>query len=330
MDLSIIIPVYNSEEYLDDCLKSVINQTVNSKEVIIVNDGSTDSSKEIIKKYSDNYEFIKVITKKNQGVSIARNDALKIAKGEYIAFVDSDDIIYENMFDEMVTLAKKNCADIVECDYQRFRADEDVVYDYENCNSINVLYEKKALIEFLNFNIKGYLCTKIYKRKNIIENKIKFLNFNCFEDMMFNLEAFNNCNTYVKINKDFYKYRIVDTSLSCKINENHIKIYSIQMKIWNNYIDLFANNEIKDDINIFKIKTFVTLIIWFFNSKKEIFIVDNYKNLLKKNYTEFTLIDILKNNKLSKGFKGVYLLYKFKIYDLVYKYYLIKIKFNRK
>ncbi|HHD2769861.1 TPA: glycosyltransferase, partial [Clostridium perfringens] len=295
MDLSVIIPVYNSEKYLNDCLKSVVNQTIKSKEIIIINDGSTDGSEKIIKNYTNKYEFIKVINKENQGVSLARNDALKVARGEYIAFVDSDDIVDKNMFNEMVTLAKENGADIIECDYQRFKEDEEITYNYENSKDIYILQGKEALAEFLNFNIQGYLCNKIHKRENIVENKIEFLNFDCFEDMMFNLESFNNCNKYIKINKDFYKYRSVDSSLSSNINKKHIEIYSIQMKLWNSYIENLQDDFINDDINIFKIKTFVTIIIWFFNLKKNSSVTTEYEDIIKTNYPNFKSIYILKN-----------------------------------
>lgn len=116
--LSIIVPVYNVEKYIERCLNTLVNQTLQDIEIIIVNDGSTDKSKEIIKKYLKKYsEKIQYYEKENGGLSSARNFGLNYAKGEYIAFLDSDDYVELNMYEEMFNLAKEENADMVECDF---------------------------------------------------------------------------------------------------------------------------------------------------------------------------------------------------------------------
>ena len=99
--ISVIIPIYNVEKYLTKCIESVINQTYKNLEIILVNDGSTDNSKEIIDKYSSIDSRIKVINKKNGGLSDARNVGIELAKGEYITFLDSDDWIELNMYEKL-------------------------------------------------------------------------------------------------------------------------------------------------------------------------------------------------------------------------------------
>lgn len=115
--VSIIIPVYNVEKYLEACIKSAINQTYPNIEVILIDDGSTDSSGNICDSYALNDSRIKVIHKHNQGLSAARNDGLDISKGEYVFFLDSDDYLNENAISVMVDKISKNNADIVMCGY---------------------------------------------------------------------------------------------------------------------------------------------------------------------------------------------------------------------
>lgn len=119
--VSIIVPVYNVESYLDECLTSLVNQSLNDIKIIIVNDGSTDSSQKIIDKYALRYpEKIMALNKENGGLASARNFGLQYAQGEYVGFVDSDDYVDVNMYNEMYNLAIKNNADLVVCDLEYF------------------------------------------------------------------------------------------------------------------------------------------------------------------------------------------------------------------
>ena len=118
MKVSVIIPVYNVENYIEKCLESVINQTIDEIEIIVVNDGSTDLSKERINKYLNKYkDKIKYLEKENGGLSSARNYGMKFATGEYIAFLDGDDYIELDAYQKMYEKAKEENADMVECDF---------------------------------------------------------------------------------------------------------------------------------------------------------------------------------------------------------------------
>ena len=118
--ISVIVPIYNVEKYLAKCIDSIINQTLTNIEIILVNDGSTDNSRKIIDKYDKKDSRIKVIHKKNGGQGSARNAGLDIAKGEYIGFVDSDDWIDSNMYENLYNAAISNNADIVVCNRKVF------------------------------------------------------------------------------------------------------------------------------------------------------------------------------------------------------------------
>ena len=116
--VSIIVPIYNVEMYIEKCLETLVNQTLKDIEIILVNDGSKDSSAEIAKKYLEKYpEKIIYLEKENGGLSDSRNYGLPHAKGEYIAFLDSDDYVEENMYEEMYELAKKEDSDMVQCNF---------------------------------------------------------------------------------------------------------------------------------------------------------------------------------------------------------------------
>ena len=115
--VSIIVPVYNVEKYLEKCLDSLVMQTLKDTEIIVVNDGSTDCSSKIIKKYEEKYENIKSYSKKNGGLSDARNYGLKYVTGEYVAFLDSDDYVDKTLYEKMYNKAIEEKADYVECDF---------------------------------------------------------------------------------------------------------------------------------------------------------------------------------------------------------------------
>ena len=118
--ISVIIPVYNVEQYLRECLESVINQTLSELEIICINDGSTDSSLDILREYEQKDNRIIVINKDNEGQAAARNIGISMAKGEYIGFLDSDDYIDSNFYEKLYNAAKKYKADIACTNLYRF------------------------------------------------------------------------------------------------------------------------------------------------------------------------------------------------------------------
>ena len=118
--VSIVIPIYNVEQYLRECLESVVNQTLKEIEIICVNDGSTDSSPEILKEYAEKDNRIKVISKPNSGYGHTMNVGIDAAIGEYIGIVESDDYVKLDMYETLYNIAKKNDLDVVRADFERF------------------------------------------------------------------------------------------------------------------------------------------------------------------------------------------------------------------
>lgn len=181
--VSVIIPVYNVEKYIDKCLDSLVHQTLEEIEIIVVNDGSPDNSQKIIDKYVKKYpKKVKSFIKKNGGQGSARNFGLKKASGEYIGFVDSDDFVELNMFEVMYEKAISNQYDIVICNdylvYEDGRRKEEVNYDSNIDNFDNAFFGKLAV------------WNKIYKRDLILNHHISFKEKVWYEDLAFSLKTF--------------------------------------------------------------------------------------------------------------------------------------------
>lgn len=203
--ISIIVPIYNSEKYLNKCIDSLINQTEKNIEIILVNDGSTDNSEEIIKEYKD--KRIKYYKNKNQGIGKTRNFGIEQATGSYIMFVDSDDYIEKNACEKMYNKAVNENLDVVLCDFYK-------EYDNGNIEEIHTnSFNNSSLKENPNI-ITDYLCpwAKIYDRKLIIDNNIKFVENLKYEDAPFVIKALCTAKKIGKIDECLNYYLIHDNS----------------------------------------------------------------------------------------------------------------------
>lgn len=233
MRLSVVVPMYNSEKYIERCINSIIGQDMKDMEVILINDGSTDKTKYIAKQYVAKYKNIKLIDKENnEGISAARNTGIKNATGEYIVFIDSDDEINNGMFKNMHELGKKSNSDVVMCSYLRKYKDFDVEIkanikeDYIIYNRSDI--EKNIIHTFVENTEYGYyyVWNKLYKKEFLEKNNIFFRKKIKFgEDWFFNLEVFDNINTFSYINKPYYNYFDNMGSQSKNIDRDRIKLY---------------------------------------------------------------------------------------------------------
>lgn len=175
--VSIIVPVYNVESYISDCIKSILKQTYLDAEIILVDDGSTDRSGDICEKFAEDNSKIKVIHKENGGLSDARNTGLEAAEGEFIAFIDADDCIDGVMIETLYTACIKYSADISVCNYKRIN--EEIHFDdlinrdsrgthfiYTNCEALNKVYSSEGK------GISFIACNKLYRKALFTENNI--------------------------------------------------------------------------------------------------------------------------------------------------------------
>jgi len=203
MKLSVIVPVYNTGKYLEKCLDSLLAQTLEDIEIIIVNDGSGDDSQIIIDKYSRQDPRIRSYSKQNGGLSDARNFGIERAGGEFLAFVDSDDFVDRNMFEEMYNLAVKHGAEIAICDLEKV---DEQGRSFRDLPQSPQLPEKIILKE--DFTIFGemscFACNKIFK-KELFQDE-RFIKGIHFEDVELIPKLILKSSVISKINRPFYKY----------------------------------------------------------------------------------------------------------------------------
>lgn len=212
--ISVIIPIYNVEKYLKKCLDSVCNQTLNDIEIICINDGSTDNSLNILKKYSLNDSRIKIISKVNEGQAVARNLGIKESKGEYIAFVDSDDFIEHTMFEKLYSKAKNNNLDITMCKIATYNNQTGEIKDNVWYYMLGVFRDFKKDI-FNHHDTKKFTCNiavtpynKIYKTSLLKKNDILFPEGLIFEDEKFFFDTYLRAQKVSIIDEFLYYYRI--------------------------------------------------------------------------------------------------------------------------
>lgn len=226
MDISVIIPVYNVEQYLKRCVDSVLCQKKISLEIILVDDGSTDSSGKICDDYASKNNNVKCLHIKNNGPATAKNRGYKIAKGNYVAFIDSDDEIKPDMFYTMLQSGYKHDADIVCCNY--IQINEDGSYEHtEYTGKEYVLNQDEALKAILiKDKIYSQCWTKIYKRAIMDSNHIMNTEgLKTDEDFIYNIQAFACSKTVCIVDKPLYIYTHRTKSLSKDYFRNHINQY---------------------------------------------------------------------------------------------------------
>lgn len=234
--ISVIIPVYNTEEYLPRCLDSIINNDYKELEIICVNDGSTDNSLSVLRKYEQNDNRIKVIDVPNGGVSNARNIGLKNASGSFIAFIDSDDWVHRQYFDILITFQKKTNADIVSAD---FSETDSFVSDAE------IEKESVDYLSFDNYKALDYNQNRLYVWGKLYDRKV--ISNICFEegvafgeDNLFILDVYKKNKTMrtEMLKCKLYYYFIREQSAARdNFNEKQLYLYNRQLQKFENLED---------------------------------------------------------------------------------------------
>lgn len=203
--ISIIVPIYNVEQYLDKCVESLVNQTYKNLEIILVDDGTKDKSGEMADLWSIKDERIKVIHKENGGLSDARNAGMKIATGDYIAFVDSDDWINYKMYEILISNLEKYNADISACSFKKVYENRKVELNKIIDKNIYKFNAEEALEDLINEGkLKQIVWNKLYNKK-LIEN-IYFENGKIHEDEFWTYQVLSKTNNIVYTERQLYYY----------------------------------------------------------------------------------------------------------------------------
>lgn len=227
--VSIIVPIYNVEKYLSQCLESICKQTLKDIEIICVNDGSTDGSADILKKYQEKDGRIKCITKENSGYGDSMNKGFAEASGEYIGIVESDDFVEPKMFEELYFTAIRNDADIVKSNFWLYwdNSGKNELYQYFSEDENNKIIEPSMYNGGSLFLRKMSIWSAIYRKKFIVDNKIQFLATSgaSFQDTAFTFKAFSYAKRLVCLTDAYLHYR--QDNANSSINSMDKKIYCI-------------------------------------------------------------------------------------------------------
>ncbi|MBE6091229.1 MAG: glycosyltransferase [Clostridium beijerinckii] len=225
--ISVIVPVYNVEKYLPQCIDSILNQTEKNLEIILVDDGSLDNSGKICDEFSKKDDRIVVIHKKNNGLSSARNAGLEIAKGNYIGFVDSDDWLDKSMYEILLKLLKENNSDISCCDFFKTansdgsipHIDNEIINSYNNIESLNNFYNDLYTQTVVAWN-------KLYKRE--LFKDISYPVGKIHEDEGTTYKLYYKANKITYTNMPLYYYRITPNSITTsKFNKKRLDIIDV-------------------------------------------------------------------------------------------------------
>lgn len=283
--LSIIIPVYNTATYITSCLDSIYRQGINEEdfEVIIVNDGSTDNSLQVITDIQNKHTNIFIISQQNQGPSIARNQGLKKATGEYIFFIDSDDMIIPNTLTYILNCSQTYHTDMTSGKYIKLNDQE-----IENSTSIKASYPpikenmiksgEKRFIE--NYNpLESYSVLYLYRKDFLLKNQLKFMEHKYFEDVAFTINCLLRAQRFLAIPMLFYMYRQHSGSIMATINT--IKLYSMNDVIANLCSLLnesYLNRECKTKLK-YSIYTSLSVNLWYLSHYKSLY--PHHKDIIK-------------------------------------------------
>ncbi|MEG1441955.1 MAG: glycosyltransferase [Oscillospiraceae bacterium] len=301
--ISIVIPVYNTAEYLEKCLESVVNQTYKNLDIIIINDGSTDNSADIIEKYDKQDDRITVVNTENNGVSKARNIGIDLSNGEYIWFIDSDDFLYPESVEKLYN-------SIGSCDMAA--SNVNIITDNEVPKKfLNLPKDDKITVDFNFINdllgdrvhIGGSLINKMYRTEIIKKMNIRFEERSLIyaEDAMFNFKSFKYIRNIAIVDEPLYGYYQRSTSVSHTYKPNLAK----RCENFVEEINYYYNNKYKKAL---KMRCFVFFIEILYNEKKAGY--KAFENVLKNKYFETQLQD-LDISGISKKRKMIYILRKF-------------------
>ena len=290
--ISIIVPVYNVEQYLKRCIDSIINQTYRNLEIILVDDGATDNSGKLCDELAKLDNRIKVYHKKNGGLSDARNYGVERAIGDYIGFVDSDDYIDAEMYEKLYEAIKKEDVDVAECNFRFIYSNR--IANYTEDNYYLILNRDEYTKEYVNMNrVFGAAWTKLIRSS--LAKEIKFPKGKLFEDGFYSLELMKKARSFVIFDSPYYNYVMRENSITnSKFNEKNLDLIEIADDIYDYVVSTYPY--LKKEADRRKMYSY-------FNTLDAIIVSPDYNNKLYYNnikvYFHKNFLQLLMNNKIS-------------------------------
>lgn len=239
--ISVIVPVYNTEKYLCTCIESLLKQTYNKWEMILVDDGSTDTSGSICDKYAERFENIYVVHKKNAGLGMARNTGIEHAKGEYITFFDSDDFADENLLEELYRGIVDNDGDACLGGFKKVDDNGNVLFEerygfqiFEHDGITNRIFIKMlGSLPDTSDSVRMSVCNSLFKTSLIKDNNIRFYSERTYisEDLLFDLDFYKHVNKCIVLHNITYNYRYNPSSLTTSYRKDRFPSTMFFIKI---------------------------------------------------------------------------------------------------
>lgn len=327
--ISIIVPIYNTEKYLHRCVDSLLQQTISDIEIILVDDGSPDNSATICDNYAISDKRIKVIHKANGGLSCARNAGLDIAKGQYIAFVDSDDDVAPDMYMTMLSIADKYMVDMVITDYLRIQADgitsiktQDIRSGLYNRNDIrDIIFPNLIMKECIDYGPILSVCNCLYRKSFLnkynlrFDDKVKWSEDNLFSSIL----GYHCSSLYYLKGRGLYHYYNNPNSISTSYRKNSWVVYcnmSHQLhEVFDKVVDYDFSRQLK-----------LHIIYYACNCINQTVLIDKASaiNVIR---------EIVNSNELKQAFKKFRLPkvnFKLKVYLLLMKYQMYRLIYHLK
>lgn len=318
--VSVIIPVYNSEKYIENTIKSILNQSFTDFELILVDDGSIDKSGKICDAFAKKDNRIKVIHQPNTGICGARNSGLSAAQSEYIMFSDNDDTMESNTIEENYNLIYKTGADIVKFGRRALYIENETIkrkivisYDYKVLNKDQI---KDSYLDFIYDKVSVCIWDGIYKKSILPRFNQDFKMGG--EDIFFNIELLKKVSKIVLNDKVYYNHWIrKNISTSTKFDENKIIVKETLLR---QFVELFENDEVETEkYNIIIIRDYINPICKFLNANMTM--TKKEKRSIIKNIADYLINNskILKMFMLSKKYCIEYIFIQLHLFDLLFK-----------
>ncbi len=302
--VSIIIPAYNVDNYLEECVHSLLCQTYKNYEVIIIDDGSTDNTYTVGRRLTDESANVKLFRQENQGVSIARNAGIQKANGEFVVFVDADDIVAPQYIETLVECAKRSDMGMV-----GFTSEREKIATKVNMNIVDICASDMMESILCGTNYDGYLWNKIFLKKIIEDNNLKFQkNIVVWEDLLFVVQYLKKCDKVSILDEMLYYYRYREGSA---VNNTRIDKYRSKYEVM---------TEIKKKNFSYSCQSQKRISCLYFQTMfsylNRIPVRENKSNKLAEILSKVDVVELLRQKNINFLFKFLYLKIKCRIYEI--------------